>query len=165
MVTEISKGRDSTVPVFVGLSTDTKPTDVDNGSEFRALDTGKLYYFDAENVEWCEQPGEGGGGGGDSDFSTATVEFICSQYRYSVTAVAIESDEISVVTHDSYDDNPLTMTIPLYKGKYSISAAFDLTNVDFNVMPTFTGDITLDMGTGAIVVAGDGTITCAGLNP
>lgn len=42
-----------------GLSTDTKPTtfngkDIDNGSEFIEIDTGKIYLFDKENEQWKE---------------------------------------------------------------------------------------------------------------
>lgn len=50
---------------YYGLSTDTKPTGaVLNGREFKEMDTGKKYLFDAENGERLEQPEEGGGGGG-----------------------------------------------------------------------------------------------------
>jgi len=38
-----------------GLSTDTKPLDVPNGSSFYEMDTKKVYMFDAENVVWLEQ--------------------------------------------------------------------------------------------------------------
>lgn len=42
-----------------GLSTDTKPTkvnnrDVINGSTFIEIDTGKIYIFDKDNQEWKE---------------------------------------------------------------------------------------------------------------
>ena len=42
---------------FRGLSTDTKPTtldnkDIANGSVFIEIDTGNVYIFDAENKEW-----------------------------------------------------------------------------------------------------------------
>ena len=41
---------------YVGLSTDTKPTtDVPNGSTFVAMDTKKLYAYDADNSQWIEQ--------------------------------------------------------------------------------------------------------------
>lgn len=50
---------------YYGLSTDDKPTGAElNGREFKEMDTGKKYLFDAENGEWLEQPNEGGGGGG-----------------------------------------------------------------------------------------------------
>lgn len=34
------------------LSTDTKPTDVANGSKLLEMDTSTLYIYDAENGEW-----------------------------------------------------------------------------------------------------------------
>ncbi len=42
---------------FRGLSTDEKPTslgdeNIENGSIFIEIDTGKLFFFDAENEEW-----------------------------------------------------------------------------------------------------------------
>lgn len=42
-----------------GLSTDTKPTELDeksiaNGTTFIEIDTGKIYLFDLENEEWKE---------------------------------------------------------------------------------------------------------------
>lgn len=36
------------------LSTDTKPINVANGSSLIEMDTGKVYFFDAENGEWRE---------------------------------------------------------------------------------------------------------------
>ena len=42
-----------------GLSTDEKPTEIDdkkinNGSTFIEIDTGKIFFYDAENEEWKE---------------------------------------------------------------------------------------------------------------
>ena len=37
-----------------GLSTDTKPTDVPNGSVFVEMDTSTIYVFDEENTTWEE---------------------------------------------------------------------------------------------------------------
>ena len=43
------------ISTYFGLSTDTKPTEsVGNGSAFLEMDTGKIYFFDAENVTWRE---------------------------------------------------------------------------------------------------------------
>lgn len=39
---------------FYGLSTDTKPTDVPNGSIFVEMDTSKLYVFNEESMVWTE---------------------------------------------------------------------------------------------------------------
>lgn len=36
-----------------GLSSDTKPTDdIPNGSSFLEMDTGEVYFWDAENSQW-----------------------------------------------------------------------------------------------------------------
>lgn len=37
-----------------GLSTDTKPTDVGNGSIYICIDTGDMYMFDSANKEWYQ---------------------------------------------------------------------------------------------------------------
>lgn len=43
---------------YYGLSTDTKPTGAAlNGREFREMDTGKIYHYDAENERWLEWGG------------------------------------------------------------------------------------------------------------
>lgn len=39
-----------------GLSTDTKPVGVPNGSSYAEIDTGKGYLFDADGSEWHEIP-------------------------------------------------------------------------------------------------------------
>lgn len=52
MVTIVNKGRDEAIVIMRGLSTDDKPTNVPNGSEFLEMDTGSVYYFDAENGNW-----------------------------------------------------------------------------------------------------------------
>lgn len=45
-----------------GLSTDQKPTDVENGARYEEIDTGKTFCFDKENKAWYEMPQSGGGG-------------------------------------------------------------------------------------------------------
>lgn len=41
---------------FAGLSTDTKPVgDLMTGSIFVEVDTGKVYFYDADESEWVEQ--------------------------------------------------------------------------------------------------------------
>lgn len=39
---------------YYGKSTDTKPQNAGNGSVFIEMDTGKLYFYDAEGAEWFE---------------------------------------------------------------------------------------------------------------
>ena len=41
-----------TTPMFVGLSTDTKPVNVPNGSRFTEIDTSILYFFDKTTESW-----------------------------------------------------------------------------------------------------------------
>lgn len=53
---------------YVGLSTDVKPVEVDNGDEFQEIDTGFVYKFDETNTEWVKQP-TGGGSGGTGDYN------------------------------------------------------------------------------------------------
>lgn len=50
---------------MVGLSTDTKPTGVSvgNGWSYIEMDTGKVFFYNAEDEEWLEFAGSGGGGG------------------------------------------------------------------------------------------------------
>ena len=43
---------------FAGLSTDEKPTGAYNGSCFIEMDTGKVYFYDAESGEWIEFGGD-----------------------------------------------------------------------------------------------------------
>lgn len=52
----VTKKAERQVDYFHGycLSTDTKPTGVANGSCIIEMDTGKIYFFDAENGQWRE---------------------------------------------------------------------------------------------------------------
>lgn len=37
-----------------GLANDEKPTDVENGAEYYAMDTGDYYYYDAPHMSWIK---------------------------------------------------------------------------------------------------------------
>lgn len=52
MVTTVSAFEDP--KEVYGLSTDTKPSNVPNGSIFVEMDTSKLYTFDADGKQWNE---------------------------------------------------------------------------------------------------------------
>ena len=43
------------VSSFAGLSVDDKPLDVENGSSFNEIDTGRIFRYDKENNLWIEQ--------------------------------------------------------------------------------------------------------------
>ena len=50
------------VSEYVGLSTDTKPTDdVGNGDKFLEMDTGLEFRFNVEDSEWVQFPPAAGG--------------------------------------------------------------------------------------------------------
>lgn len=51
---------DKQILTYFGLSADTKPTEeVANGSAFIEMDTGNLYFYDAENSNWRAWGAEG----------------------------------------------------------------------------------------------------------
>jgi hypothetical protein len=39
---------------YVGLSTDSKPTDAPNGSIYLEMNTGKIYFYNAAGEAWVE---------------------------------------------------------------------------------------------------------------
>lgn len=39
---------------YRGMQDDTKPTDAPNGSDFLEMDTGKMWYFDADSSTWVD---------------------------------------------------------------------------------------------------------------
>ena len=39
---------------FRGLEDDDKPDGVPNGSDYLEMDTGKMFYYDAENGTWLD---------------------------------------------------------------------------------------------------------------
>lgn len=99
-----------------------------------------------------------------SDFSTATVTFSRSnddgEYRAVLSGV-LDSDPAGISTEPYViGSTPATIKIPLYKGKAFISLN-TFFGVDTSVMPVFTGGVSLDNQTGAIIITGDGTFSTA----
>ena len=43
---------------YYGLSTDTKPSEVPNGSTFLEMNTGNVYIYDAANGAWLSLTGD-----------------------------------------------------------------------------------------------------------
>lgn len=39
---------------FRGLSSDTKPDGMPNGSDFLEIDTGKMWYYDEDSGDWLD---------------------------------------------------------------------------------------------------------------
>lgn len=48
----ITRNADYSIQRLRGLSTDTKPVNVPNGSEFREMDTGKKFLYSAAGFRW-----------------------------------------------------------------------------------------------------------------
>ena len=63
-----------------GLSTDQKPTDVENGARYEEIDTGKTFCFDKENKAWYEMPQSSGGGGNRGAVDKEHVDAIIPAY-------------------------------------------------------------------------------------
>ena len=59
---------------FAGLSVDDKPLDVENGSEFKEIDTGRIFRYDKENNLWIEQKSTSGGGGATEPYIEETYD-------------------------------------------------------------------------------------------
>lgn len=53
----ITKNTIYTIQQYEGLSTDTKPTGVPNGSRFLEMDTGDVYMYDADGITWIQYTG------------------------------------------------------------------------------------------------------------
>ena len=87
-----------------GLSTDQKPTDVENGAIYEEIDTGKAFCFDKENKAWYEMPQSGGGG------SSVSVEPITITKNGVTTAP--DGVAYSPITTDTYtqDGDKITIT-------------------------------------------------------
>ena len=59
---------------FAGRSVDDKPLDVENGSEFKEIDTGRIFRYDKENNLWIEQKSTSGGGGATEPYIEETYD-------------------------------------------------------------------------------------------
>ena len=59
---------------FAGCSVDDKPLDVENGSSFKEIDTGRVFRYDKENNLWIEQKSTTGGGGATEPYIEETYD-------------------------------------------------------------------------------------------
>ena len=77
--------------IYEGTSTDTKPTDVDNNTIFKELDTGINYYYDG--TDWNEIPKAGGG------FTPTEVQLTAMNSGITPTDVAqINTNKNNILT-------------------------------------------------------------------
>lgn len=59
---------------FAGRSVDDKPLDVENGSSFKEIDTGRIFRYDKENNLWIEQKSTTGGAGATEPYIEETYD-------------------------------------------------------------------------------------------
>ena len=59
---------------FAGCSVDDKPLDVENGSSFKEIDTGRVFRYDKENNLWIEQKSTSGGTGATEPYIEETYD-------------------------------------------------------------------------------------------
>lgn len=90
--------------VYEGTSTDTKPTDADNNSIFKELDTGIRYYYDG--TDWNEIPSSGGGGGG----GTGTDNYNDLNNKPSINGTTLSGnkslDNLGIQAKLTFDSTP-----------------------------------------------------------
>ena len=108
---------------FTGLSTDTKPTGVSvgNGWSFIEMDTGKVFFYNAEDEEWLEFAGSGGGGG--SSVNVLTVNFESGTLDKTAGEIAA-AYPLVVISDTSTEDEVYLYTITqvhIVEGGYEIT--------------------------------------------
>ena len=59
---------------FAGRSVDDKPLDVENGSSFKEIDTGRVFRYDKENNLWIKQKNTSGGAGATEPYIEETYD-------------------------------------------------------------------------------------------
>lgn len=123
-------------------------------------DAGKALVVGEDGVPiW----GSGGGGsGGGVDF--VNVTFVCSAYSYGLHPSMAVVGGVTYVGGAVFVEvgNPVTVGFPkLGNGQVKIGL-MALDNIDKSTMPQVSGEATLDLERGELVVSGDCTFTAAG---
>lgn len=141
---------------FAGLSTDAKPTiwsekNVDNGSTFIEIDTGKIYKYDLQNKRWIVQ--DGGGSGGNIQPSKS-VEYTSNDTYVvepddgydGIAKVNVDVNVPSVVNNEDIEETITSNNTYTYTPSSGYTGIGSIT-VDVNV-PSSGGGIDLTDGYG-----------------
>ena len=144
----ITRNTDYSIQRLRGLSTDTKPVNVPNGSEFREMDTGKDFMYDEASGEWKEQPKKGGGGGGGEPLIIEMVA-VEETHELSVTYKEIkdammEGKNVYLFYTTTYDDVETQILDP-------VAYLSEENNQDYSVFFRTTPNFRADSETGKLV--------------
>ena len=114
---------------FAGRSVDDKPFDVENGSSFKEIDTGRIFRYDKENNLWIEQKSTSGGG--------ATEPYIEETYDTEGSLIGAKLYGYSFVRDNIYQNVTTLKTIEMPDDIYYIgNAAFGgCTNLTLTSLP------------------------------
>lgn len=109
--------------------------------------------------------GGSGGGSGSGDLSTATIKFVNSggsgtSYDVTIAEIIDEAGSAGIFFGKETVAGERTVVVPLYKGKHYFDPMLGISNVDYGVMPTCTGDA--EFTPSGFIITGDCTITFAG---
>ena len=96
------------IRLYVGLSTDEKPTNATNASRFFEMDTKDTYVFDKDNSEWIKQGENPEPVGGDEVFyidisMDLQTEKIVANKTYSEIEAAYENNQFIICRWPSDD--------------------------------------------------------------
>ena len=136
---------------------DTELTSVANAIRIKGGTNSQLVF----PGEFVSAIGNINGGGGSSDFSTAEVTFISVSNTYGADATTVDNDSIKHETYEVTPQNPVTVTVPLYKGK-NILPIDCIQGNDASYMPTTEGSVAFDLDSFGYIVTGNGSITAKG---
>ena len=109
---------------FAGRSVDDKPLNVENGSEFKEIDTGRIFRYDKENNLWIEQKSTTGGAG-------ATEPYIEETYDADGKLIGAKMYGYTFIRDSMYEEITTLKTIEMpddisYIGEYAFSGCSNL---------------------------------------
>ena len=115
---------------FAGRSVDDKPLDAENGSEFKEIDTGRIFRYDKENNLWIEQKSTGGGTG-------ATEPYIEETYDADGNLIGAKMYGYTFIRNKMYANMEYLKSIEMhgdisYIGEYAFAKC---TNLAFASLP------------------------------